>query len=206
LLRRGERLISACLSPLGFGAQVQEQKTMRPFPLISALLLLMIAAPLFAQRQVRDPLTQAQAEKIAEAGIDPPERVHLYTKYLDEHADTIKALAKRADTRARNNQLSGDLEDFADLMDELGSNLDVYSDRKADVRKALKPLNEAIERWQAILNGLPSESGFDLARTDALDSSNDLADQAKQMAQDQDKYFKEHKDQAGQQRELPPAN
>lgn len=179
---------------------------MRPFPLISALLLLVIAAPLFAQRQVRDPLTQAEAEKIAEAGIDPAERVHLYTKYLDEHADAIKALAKRADTRARNNQLSGDLEDFADLMDELGSNLDVYSDRKADVRKALKPLNEAIQRWQAVLNSLPSESAFDLARTDALDSSNDLADQAKQMTQDQDKYFKEHKDQAGQQRVLPPAN
>lgn len=177
---------------------------MRPFLLLTTLLCLLLTAPsLWGQKQVRDPLTQAQAEQIAQAGIDPPERVHLYNKFLDEHADAIKALAKRADTPARNNRLASDLEDFANLMDELGSNLDVYSDRKADIRKALKPLNESIQRWQAVLNGLPSEPTFDLARTDALDSSNDLADQAKQLMQDQDQYFKEHKDQAGQERKLP---
>ena len=174
------------------------------FSLVAAsLMLLLPAAFVNAQRQVRDPLTQAQAEEIAKAGIDPNERVHLYTRYLDDHAGTIKSLAKRADTRARNDLMANDLEDFADLMDELGSNLDVYSDRKADIRKMLKPLNEAIQRWQAMLNGLPSESTFDLARTDALDSSNDLADQAKQLMQDQDQYFKEHKDQAGQERHVP---
>jgi hypothetical protein len=175
------------------------------FSLIVSLVLLVAAAPLVAQEQVRDPLTPAQAEEIAKAGIDPNERVHLYTKYLDEHADAIKALAKRADTPARNNLMANDLEDLANLMDELGSNLDVYSDRKADIRKTLKPLNEAIQRWQTMINGLPSESAFDLARTDALDSSNDLSDQAKQMMQDQDKYFAEHKDQAGQEWHVPTA-
>lgn len=179
---------------------------MRPFSLIFPLMLLLVAGPLYAQRQVRDPLTPAQAEEIAKAGIDPNQRVHLYTKYLDEHAESIKALAKRADTPARNNQMASDLEDIANLMDELGSNLDVYSDRKADIRKALKPLNEAIRRWQGLLNGLPSESAFDLARTDALDSSNDLADEAKQMAQDQDQYFAEHKEQAGQEWHVPTAS
>lgn len=176
---------------------------MRPAWLIPVLMSLMLASPIWAQKQARDPLTPAQAEQVAQAGIDPPERVHLYTKFLDEHAEAIKALAKRADTPARNNRLASDLEDFANLMDELGSNLDVYSDRKADIRKSLKPLNESIQRWQAMLNGLPSESAFDLARTDALDSSNDLADQAKQMSDEQDKYFTEHKDQAGQERHLP---
>ena len=178
---------------------------MRHFSLAIPLTLFLLAAPLAAQRQVRDPLTPAQAEEIAKAGIDPNERVHLYTRYLDQHADAIKALAKRADTPARNKTMAGDLEDLANLMDELGSNLDVYSDRKADIRKALKPLNEAVQRWQALLKGLPSESTFDLARTDALDSSNDLADQAKQMTQDLDNYFKEHKDQAGQEWHVPTA-
>lgn len=176
---------------------------MRRFSLIAVLMLFLLSAPLSAQRQVRDPLTPAQADEIAKAGIDPTQRVHLYTKYLDEHADAIKALEKRADTPARNNRIANDLEDFANLMDELGSNLDVYSDHKADIRKALKPLNEAIQRWQTVLKTLPSESAFDLARTDALDSSNDLADQAKQMMQDQDSYFEEHKDQAGQEWHVP---
>lgn len=188
---------------------------MRPLPqlsrfslfsfLIAPLVLFVLSAPLMPQRQPRDPLTPAQADEIAKAGIDPNERVHLYTKYLNEHADAIQALAKRADTPARNNLIANHLEDFADLMDELGSNLDVYSDRKADIRKTLKPLNESIQHWQAMLNGLPSESGIDLARTDALDSSNDLADQAKQMMQDQEQYFKEHKNQSGQEWHMPTA-
>jgi ABC-type transporter Mla subunit MlaD len=177
---------------------------MRPTPLHSAILtLFLLGTPVIAQRAPHDPLTPAQANQIAEASIDPPLRVGLYTKFLNEHADEIKALAKRADTRARSQTLAGDLEDFADLMDELGSNLDVYSDRKADIRKALKPLSEAIERWQTILKELPSEPGFDLERTDAMDSSNDLADQTKQLIQTQDAYFKEHKDQKGQQRAEP---
>lgn len=178
---------------------------MRAFSFVVPLMFLLLAAPLAAQKHVRDPLTQAQAEEIAKAGIDPNQRVHLYTRYLEEHADSIKALAKRADTPARNNQIASDLEDLANLMDELGSNLDVYSDRKADIRKTLKPLNEAIQRWQTMLNGLPSESAFDLARTDALDSSNDLADQAKQLMEDQDKYFTEHKEQTGQEWHVPTA-
>lgn len=171
---------------------------MRLFLLMITAIFLVAAAPAPAQRQVRDPLTQAQADQIAQSGIDPVERVHLYTKFLEEHADEIKATAKRADTPARNQKLASNLEDFADLMDELGSNLDVYSDRKSDIRKALKPLNDDIPRWQSMLNGLPSESEFDLARTDALDSSNDLSDQAKQMMQDQDKYFAAHKEESGQ--------
>ena len=180
---------------------------MRPLPLLAAILTLpMLATPVIAQKQPRDPLTPVQANKIAEASIDPSARVGLYTKYLNEHADEIKALAKRADTRARSQKLASDLEDLADLMDELGSNLDVYSDRKADIRKALKPLSDSIQRWQTILKELPSEPGFDLERTDAMDSSNDLADQTKQLIEVQDAYFKEHKDLKGQERAEPPGH
>src|SRR6185312_546899 len=101
---------------------------MRPFSRLVSLVMLAafvlsieVLVPLHAQRQVRDPLTPAQADEIAKAGIYPDQRVHLYTKYLNEHARTIESLAKRADTRGRNLQKANDLEDFADLMDELGS-------------------------------------------------------------------------------------
>ena len=178
-------------------------RLLRPLFLTAFAASIVFSASLSAQHHARDPLTAPQAEEIAKAGSDPDQRVHLYTKYLDEHAHTIEGLAKRADTPARNDQIANNLEDFADLMDELGSNLDVYSDRKADVRKVLKPLNEAIQRWKTMLNGLPDQSAFDLARTDALDSSNDLAEQAKEMMHDQDQYFKDHKDQARQDWHMP---
>jgi|SRR5580658_4184402 hypothetical protein len=171
--------------------------------LAAAVLCFLTCGPLSGQKQKREPLTEAQQDQIAEAGIDPAARIDLYVKFLNEHADTIKGLTPRAHSSARNSRLENELEDFTALMDELGDNLDVYSDRKADLRKSMKGLNEGVERWQQILSSLPSEPGFELSRKDALESSNDLSAQAKQITADQDAYFKEHKDEKGQDRAEP---
>jgi hypothetical protein len=171
--------------------------------LVAILLSLLIAAPLVAQKEKREPLTEAQQDQIAEAGIDPVARVDLYVKFLDDHSDTIKGLTTRAHTAARIQRLNGELEDFAALIDELGDNLDVYSGRKADIRKSLKGLNEGIARWQAVLHGLPSEPGFELSLKEAFDSIGDLSDSAKQITADQEAYFKAHPDEKGQDRYEP---
>ena len=177
---------------------------MRPMRCVIAMLILILAAmPMFGQGSKRDPLTPKQAQQIAEAGIDPPGRIGLFTKFLNEHADAIAKLTKRADTPARNRLLNQSIEEFSALMDELGDNLDMYSDRKADLRKALKPLDKSIQHWQELLRGLPGDSRFQVARDDAMASSKDLADQTRQLIQDQATYFKEHKNQAGQERAEP---
>ena len=161
------------------------------------------AVPLLAQKEKREPLTGAQIEEIREAGIDPDGRVKLYTKYLDEHAGVIKGLTSRAKSAARISRLHNELQDFTALMDELGANLDVFSDRKADIRKSLKPLTEATQRWLGILRALAGEPGFDLARKEAIESGEDLAEQATRLLQEQPDYFKLHKDEAGQDRAEP---
>jgi hypothetical protein len=171
--------------------------------LAAALLSLSLALPLLAQKQKREPLTENQQDQIAEAGVDPVVRVDLYVKFLNERADTIKGLVPRAHSSARSSRLNNELQDFAALMDELGDNLDVYSDRKADIRKSLKGLNEGVDRWQQMLNSLPSEPAFELARQDAIQSENDLSAQAKQITTDQTAYFKAHKDEKGQDRAEP---
>jgi hypothetical protein len=171
--------------------------------LVAASLCLWLAAPLHAQKEKREPLTDAQQEQIAEAGIDPAARVDLYVKFINEQAETIKALIPRVHSGARSARLDGDLQNFAALMDELGDNLDVYSDRKADIRRSLKGLNEGVQHWQEELNSLPSEPGFELSRQNAIESINDLSAQAKQITTDQTAYFKEHKDEKGQDRAEP---
>ena len=100
-------------------------------------------------------------------------------------------------------RLNGELKDFAALIDELDDNLDVYSERKADIRKSLKGLNEGIARWQAVLHALPSEPGFELSLKEAFDSIGDLSDSAKQITTDQEAYFKAHPDEKGQDRYEP---
>jgi hypothetical protein len=151
----------------------------------------------------RDPLTGPQIEQIREAGIDPDERVKLYTKFIDEHADTMKSLTTRAKSTAQAHRMDSELQDFTALMDELASNLDTYSDRKADIRKSLKPLTEATLRWLAMLKAMPDEQSYELSRKEALESGQDLADQVKTLYADQTKYFEQHKDQRGQDRYEP---
>ena len=177
---------------------------MRPMRCFAAFVIcLLVLAPLPAQKQKREPLTEKETEQIAEAGIDPNARVELYTKFINEHADSIKSLSSRAHSVARSSRLNDVLEDFTALMDELGTNLDVFSDRKADVRKSLKALTEATARWQGILRSLPGEPGFDLARKEAIESHTELADQATRMLKEQTDYFNLHKDVAGQDRVEP---
>ena len=166
-------------------------------------LCVFLALPLSAQKQKREPLTEAQVEKIAEAGIDPNARVTLYTQYLNEHADEIKSLTNRKVSDARSNRLNDALQDFTALMDELGDNLDLYSDRKADIRKSLGALADATPRWQGILRALAGEPGFSLARKEAIESGEDLSDQARRLLQEQTDYFKQHPDEVGQDRWEP---
>jgi hypothetical protein len=178
-------------------------RSVAPILLCLLFTVLPVATPLFAQKDKPEPLTEAQIDQIAEAGISPPDRVNLYTKFLNEHAETIKSLINRAKSSARSHRLDEELQNLTALMDELGSNLDVYSDRHADIRKSLKPLTDSTERWLGILRTLRGEPGFDLARKEAIESGEDLADQAKRLLSEQTDYFNLHKDEQGQDRAEP---
>ncbi|MGO9336721.1 MAG: hypothetical protein ACLPY1_04350 [Terracidiphilus sp.] len=177
---------------------------MRPVRSIPFILLCLFpVVSLFAQKDKPEPLTEAQIEEIREAGIAPDERVSLYTKYTSEHADTIKSLTNRAKSLARAKRIDEELQELTALMDEFGSNLDVFSERHADIRKSLKPLTEATDRWLGILRALPGEPTFDEARKEAIESGEDLADQAKRLLAEQTDYFKLHKDEQNQDRAEP---
>jgi hypothetical protein len=177
---------------------------MRPIRCVASIVAcLLIAAPLPAQIEKREPLTEAQIEQIREAGVFPDDRVKLYTQFLNEHADVIKGLSSRAKSAARGRRLDGELQDLTALMDEFASNLDVYSDRHADIRKSLKPLPAATQRWLTILRALAGEPAFDLARKEAIESGEDLADQATRLLREQTEYFDLHKDEQGQERAEP---
>lgn len=171
---------------------------------IAAILLgLSIVAPLAAQKDKPEPLTEVQIEQIREAGTAPNDRVNLYTRFLNEHADTIKSLTSRSKSLTRAKRIDEELAQFTALMDEFGSNLDVYSDRHADIRKGLKPLSESTDRWLGILRALPGEPSFDLARKEAIESGEELADQAKRLLAEQTEYFNLHKDEQNQDRAEP---
>lgn len=88
-------------------------------------------------------------------------------------------------------------------MDELGSNLDTYSDRHADIRHSLKPLADDSPRWLNVLRALAGEGPFDLSRKEAIEAGEDLTDQASRLLKEQTDYFNLHKDERGQDRAEP---
>ncbi len=171
--------------------------------LAAILIVCGFSAPVSAQREKRQPLTEAQIDKIREAGIYPDDRIKLYTQFLNEHADTIKGLTSRGKSAARGKRLDDELQDFTALMDELGSNLDQYGERKADMRASLKKLTDECPRWVTILKALPGEPEFDEARKEAIESGEDLAQDSKRLLDEQLAYFAAHKDAKGQEREEP---
>lgn len=164
---------------------------------------MMLGMPAPAQKEHRQPLTEVQVDKIREAGIDPDARVKLYTQFVGEHVDTIKGLTPRIRSAARAKRMDDELQDLTALMDELGSNLDQYGERKADMRKSLKGLTDETKKWVDVLRAVPADPGFDLARKEAIDSEKDLGDQATQMLKEQTDYFDLHKDEKGQDRAEP---
>jgi len=162
-----------------------------------------LAAGAWAQKEQRQTLTEAQVEKIREAGIYPDIRIKLYTDFLDERAERIHGLTSQGRARGRAQRLDNELQDFSALLDELGSNLDEYGDRKADMRPALKRLNELAPKWLGILKALAGEPAFDEARKEAIEADEDMVDQAKRLLTEQDTYFAEHKNAKDQEREEP---
>lgn len=155
------------------------------------------------QRVKREPLNEAQVEKIREAGVDPNLRIRLYTQYVNEHAETLKSLAERPKSPARAKRLDDELQDFIALLDELASNLDQYGERKADMRPALKKLNEDCPKWLDMLKALPSEPPYNTARKEAMEAWNDLAEDGRAMLKEQDEYFAKNKKAKGQERAEP---
>lgn len=165
--------------------------------------LALTSASISAQKQHHDVLTEAQVEKIREAGIDPNERIKLYTQYLNDHVNVVKGLMNRGKSDARTRRLDQELQDIATLMDELGSNLDEYSERQADMRGSLKILADQSQHWLGTLRALAGENGFDLSRKEAIEAGDDIADEAKRLLTEQTTYFDTHKDERGQERAEP---
>ncbi|HWT64958.1 MAG TPA: hypothetical protein VN151_02505 [Terracidiphilus sp.] len=148
-------------------------------------------------------MNERQIEQIREAGVYPNERIKLYAQFVGEQVDAIEALGKRGRSSARTQRLDDALLDLAALVDELSSNLDQYGDRKADLRKSLKGINESAPRWRETLGALPTEPGIDLSRKEALESLQDLSEETTQLEKEQAVYFETHKDEKGQDRAEP---
>jgi hypothetical protein len=165
--------------------------------LLCAITMLPIFAPhAWAQAQ-KDPLNDDEADQVREYGDRPNERIKLFAKFIDQRITAIKQLSTEKTADNRSALLRAKIEEFTRLADELQDNLDTYDQEHADIRKALKELVPQSDKWQPVLNQPGPDPAYDFIRKTAVEAAKSVNDQVKELQKDQEKYFAEHKDQAG---------
>ena len=132
------------------------------------IVVLLLVLTIAASARKRDPLTEAEADQIRQAALEPYKRLKLYIKFTDARISAIDELRRdpqQADGRGR--AIHDRLEDFTALLDEINDNLDQYQGRplskddRKDFRKGLKEVIEACDKWDAKLKSLKSDTETD---------------------------------------------
>ena len=140
-----------------------------------------------------DPLSDAEVDQVREVADQPVARVKLYMKFIEQRADAIQEMV--GDTRIQNKPVKFHilLDEYTRLVDELQDNLDSYDEIHSDVRKALKELIPASEKWIEIINKPPADQSYDFTRKTAVEAGESLNDQVKKLLAEQEKWFAEQK-------------
>jgi hypothetical protein len=172
---------------------------------ISFALILLLATATLAQRK-RDPLTPPEIDQLRDTALEPELRLKLYVKFARARLTSLEQARNDPKATNRARQTHDGLEDFLAVYDELNDNIDMYVDRKDDVRKPLKTVIEADTEFQAKLRALkaaanttPAEAKeYQFVLSNAIETLDSSAEEhRKLMAEQEDaaKHKKKAKDQ-----------
>jgi hypothetical protein len=96
------------------------------------------------------------------------------------------------------------MEQFTSLANELEDNLDDYSERHRDIRKALPKLIEATERWGTVIRTPADNEAYNVSRKIALESLDDMRQQANELVDQQKSWFAAHPPKKGENNDAAP--
>ena len=157
---------------------------MRRLPLYAALALLAIPCLALGQRGEAS-LSEAEVEAVRDSAYIANDRVLVFIKIIDKRITQLGDLYAKPRRPGREQDTHDLFEQVAALADELDDNLEDYSPRHRDVRKSLPKLVEATERWATAVRTPPDHNTYNLSRKIALESIQDLNEQARQMIDEQ---------------------
>jgi hypothetical protein len=179
--------------------------TLRRRHRVLLVFFLLSGLPSLSHAQAKgDPLSDAEIDQVREVADQPIERVKLYMSFIQRRIDAIQEMA--GDSRIQNQppKIHNLLEEYTRLVDELQDNLDSYDQTHSDIRKALKELVPASEKWLTIINKPPPDPTYDFSKKTAIEAGESLVEQAKTLQADQIKWFAEHKKDKNADTSTPP--
>lgn len=162
---------------------------------VCTLFLLSPAARMYAQDDDSS-MSQKEIESLRDAAYIPNDRVVVFIKILNAREQEIEDLLAKPRRPGFDQDMHDLLDQFATIADEFNDNLDDYSTKHRDIRKALPKLISAIERWQTTLRAAGEDDAYNVVRKMALDSLKDMRDTADTAQTEQAAYFKQHPDAA----------
>ena len=175
-----------------------------PRELFPILLALMMLSPAWARR---DPLNNLEIDQLREAAQEPNDRLKLIVKFARARLESLEQARTdpnlKADERA--DRIHELIEDFTTIYDELGDNLDMYSDQKADFRKAMHVVIEGdsefqnrLKAFQAAVTADPAKNGtkqYQFVLQSAIEAVNAGASDHRKVLEEQNELAKERKKQ-----------
>lgn len=166
---------------------------MRRAPLLLSLLLVLPLPFAAALAQEHVPaLSDAEVDKLRDAAQSYPERVQLFTDFLDSRTKDILSLTNGRRHAGRELDIHERMEQFTSIADDLEDNLDDYGSHHRDIRQALPKLLAATDRWQSALRTPPDNPAYDVSRKLALEAVKDLHDDVAKLIDDQKSWFLAH--------------
>jgi hypothetical protein len=173
---------------------------------LALLAVVLLTTPALAAS--RDPLSPAETDQLRDLAQEPDKRIRLYVKFARARMATLDQL--RADPRfseERGERVHDLLEDFTLLIDELDRNMNMYADRKEDIRKSLKDVIEADTGFQLSLRTIkdaPTTDSaaakeakkYDFALQNAIEAVNSSMDSARALIDEITTNIKTAKEQA----------
>ena len=164
------------------------------------LLALPLASRLSAQRR-NDPLNPLEIDQLRDAMLDPDERLKLYVKFSRDRMTKLELMRADPKTTERGLHTHDLLQDFLTIYEELDDNVEMYFDRKNDIRRPLKLIIEADTEFQSRLRALkdaanadPKESKqYEFVLSDALDTVDSSAEDHRKTLAEVEDYMKHKK-------------
>jgi hypothetical protein len=169
--------------------------------LLLAVLSLLPTA--WAQRKT-DPLTSDEVDQVREATEEPDKRLKLFITFARQRLASLDEARSDPKATDRGGLTHDWLQDFLSIYDELNDNIDMYAERKEDLRKTLKAVIEADTEFQAKLLALKDAAGvppeeskhYEFVLTSALESLDSSLEDHRQLIVQQEQEAKEKKKRA----------
>lgn len=169
--------------------------------LVVGFLIIGLGSVSAREQRKRDPLTQPEIDQVRDTSWEPKLRLPLYVEFARARLVKLEQMRSDPKTVNRAKQTHDLLDDFQLLYDELNDNIEVYVDRRDDIRKPLKTIIDADAEFQTKLlalrdaaNVAPGElSQYEFTLSTALENIDSAIEDHKRLLADQEVEAKQKK-------------